>query len=181
MQWRNSPTCYGAVSQALHWLVVILVIVAWLLGILGEDLPRGAARDTGRFVHILAGLALLGLVVLRFIWRMSDPPPPAETTALGRWADRAAWLTHHVLYLRLIAVPIVGVIAQFARGDALPVFGLFELASPWPADRAFARSVREVHEVLAHALVLLAALHAAAALVHHWVLHDRTLMRMLPG
>ena len=47
--------------------------------------------------------------------------------------------------------------------------------------RAFARSVKDVHEVLANALAILACLHAAAALVHHWVFRDRTLVRMLPG
>jgi len=63
----------------------------------------------------------------------------------------------------------------------LPIFGLFEIASPWAKDRAFAGSATEVHEVLANALVILAAGHAAAALVHHWTFRDRTLVRMLPG
>ena len=70
---------------------------------------------------------------------------------------------------------------QFARGHALPLFGLGEIASPWPADRTFARSVKGVHELLANALIILALLHAAAALAHHWFLRDRTLRRMLPG
>jgi cytochrome b561 len=69
---------------------------------------------------------------------------------------------------------------QFARGNALPVFGLFEIASPWSANRSFARSMKDVHEVLANTLVILAVLHAAAALAHHWLLRDRTLLRMLP-
>ena len=53
--------------------------------------------------------------------------------------------------------------------------------SPWPADRAFARNLKGIHEWLAHGLMALAALHAAAALVHHWVFKDGTLARMLPG
>jgi len=40
--------------------------------------------------------------------------------------------------------------------------------------------VKEVHEILAHALVILATIHAGAALIHHWVFRDRTLVRMLP-
>jgi cytochrome b561 len=72
-------------------------------------------------------------------------------------------------------------VTQFARGDAVSIFGLYEIASPWVKDRAFARSVTEVHEILANALVILAGLHAVAALVHHWILRDRTLARMLPG
>jgi cytochrome b561 len=57
----------------------------------------------------------------------------------------------------------------------LPVFGLFDIASPWPADRAFSRSVREIHELLADAAMILAGIHAAAALAHHWLFRDRML------
>jgi cytochrome b561 len=70
---------------------------------------------------------------------------------------------------------------QFARGDSLSLFGLFDIASPWARDKTFAHSVKEIHEVLAHALLAVASFHAAAALVHHWVFRDRTLVRMLPG
>ena len=79
-----------------------------------------------------------------------------------------------------LAAPVAGIALQFARGDALPVFGIFEIASPWMADRAFARSVKGVHELLANSLVILAGVHAAAALFHHWILRDRTLLRMIP-
>jgi cytochrome b561 len=75
----------------------------------------------------------------------------------------------------------LGILVQFARGHALPVFGLWEIASPWVRDREFAKSMLEVHELMANALVVLAAMHGAAALVHHFVLGDRTLRRMLPG
>jgi cytochrome b561 len=72
-------------------------------------------------------------------------------------------------------------VLQFARGGAVPVFGLFDIASPWPADRAFSRSVREIHELLADGVMILAGLHAAAAPAHHWLFRDRTLLRMLPS
>jgi cytochrome b561 len=113
-------------------------------------------------------------------WRLADPPPPLEHTILGAWLDRLGRLTHYALYALLIAAPVSGIVLQLARGDSLPLFGLTEIASPWASDRALARSVKEIHEVAANALVILAALHAAAALVHHWVLCDRTLIRMLP-
>jgi cytochrome b561 len=99
----------------------------------------------------------------------------------GVWVDRASRLAHYSLYALLVAVPVVGIAVQFARGEPLPLFGFTEMMSPWTANRAFARSLKEVHEILANALVILAALHAVAALIHHWVLHDRTLARMLPG
>jgi cytochrome b561 len=158
----------------------VLVILAWLLGQFDDVFPKGAARAAALFVHNSAGLAVIGILVLRLLWRFADPPPPIEHTILGAWLDRAGRLAHYALYALLVAVPVSGIVLQFARGDALPLFGLTEIASPWTRDRAFARSVKEIHEVAANALIVLAALHAAAALIHHWVLRDRTLVRMLP-
>jgi cytochrome b561 len=180
MQWRNSTAGYGAIPQVMHWITVVLVIVAWFLGQFDDIFPKGAARAASLFINISAGLAVIGILALRLSWRLADRPPPLEHTILGAWLDRLGRLTHYALYALLIAVPISGILLQFARGDSLPLFGLTEIASPWAADRVFARSVKEIHEVAANALVILAALHAAAALVHHWVLRDRTLARMLP-
>jgi cytochrome b561 len=180
MRLRNSTSHYGAIALSFHWTTVALVIIAWALGSFDDVLPRGPARAAGLLVHISAGIAIAAMLVVRLAWRVGDPPPPAEPTRLGAWADRAGRLAHISLYALLIAVPVSGIVLQFARGNALPLFGLYEIASPWVADRSFARSIKEVHEVLANALVILAALHAGAALLHHWVLKDRTLLRMLP-
>jgi cytochrome b561 len=181
MRWRNTQDRYGLLPQALHWGVVALVLVAWALGTFDDVFPKGPARAAALFIHISAGLAVIAFVAVRLLWRIGDPPPRPEKTPLGAWMDRAGHLAHYALYALLIAVPAVGIVVQFARGDPLPLFGLSDIPSPWLANRAFARNVKEVHEVLAHALVILAGLHAGAALVHHWILRDRTLVRMLPG
>lgn len=181
MRLRNSPDGYGVIPQLLHWLTVGLVVLAWALGAFDDALPKGTARAAGLFVHISAGLAILAVLAARLLWRLADPPPPLEPTVLGAWLDRAGRLAHYALYALLIAAPVAGIVLQFARGDALPLFGLFEVPSPWPANRTFARNVKEFHEVLANGLVILAGLHTTAALVHHWVFRDRTLVRMLPG
>jgi cytochrome b561 len=186
MQIFNSVTRYGAVAQSLHWSTVALVILAWVLGISDDLLPKGPARAAGLYVHITAGLLVIALTFARLLWRRADPSPPDENAEFGGgslagWIGLGARLGHAGLYVLLVAAPLVGIAVQFARGRGLPVFGLFEIASPWPADRAFARNLKGIHELLSHGLMVLAALHAAAALLHHWVLGDRTLRRMLPG
>lgn len=181
MRWRNSTEGYGAVPQMLHWTTVAMVVVAWFLGQFDDIFPKGAARMASLFVHVTAGLAVIGILVMRLVWRLVDSPPPIERTSLGAWLDRSGRLVHYILYALLVAAPISGIILQFARGDSLPLFGLTEIASPWAAERAFAHSVKGAHELMANALVVLAALHAVAALLHHWVFHDRTLVRMLPS
>ena len=86
---------------------------------------------------------------------------------------------HYVLYGLLIVVPDFGAL-QLAQGHSLPLFGLGEIPSPRLADKPFAHSLKEVHEILANLLVILAVFHMAAALVHHIVFGDNTLRRMLP-
>jgi cytochrome b561 len=180
MQVQNSPERYGAIPKTLHWATVVLVIAGWLLGQFGDELPH-AMHAAGLSIHIAIGTAIFMLLVARLVWRFIDPPPPPETTALGGIAEVGARIIHVALYALLVAIPIMGILVQFARGHALPVFGLWEIASPWVRDREFAKSMLGVHELMANTLVVLAALHGAAALVHHFVLGDRTLRRMLPG
>ena len=169
MRIRNSSRNYGAIAMAIHWAVVVLVLAAWVTGQFGDELPR-----------MSLGLAIVAFVIARLFWRLSDPPPAPERSLLGAWGEWAGKAVHYLIYAALIAVPIVGIVVQFARGHALPVFGLFELASRWPADRTFAHNAKEVHESLANSMMVLIGLHTGAALAHHYVFRDRTLLRMLP-
>ena len=179
MSVRNDAAGYGSVARAIHWAAAFVVAAAWLLGTFLDDLPKSTERSA-LFVHMSLGLAILALLLVRLGWRLADPPPAPADTALGPWSDRLATVMQGLLYALLLAGPISGIVLEFARGQPLPVFGLFEIASPWERDRAFARSVKEIHEVLANALLILASLHALAALAHHYVLKDATLLRMLP-
>jgi cytochrome b561 len=181
MQLANSKTQYGAIPQLVHWLTAVFVIAGWLLGTFGDDLPKGAAREFGLLTHMTLGEGVVLLLVLRLAWRIANPPPPPEATPFGRFVEAAAKLSHFALSALLVVVPFFGILVQLKRGHSLPIFGYWEFVSPWPANRPMARTLIEVHEVLADALLILAGIHAAAALLHHWLWRDRTLMRMLPG
>lgn len=179
MQLSNSRTHYGALPQAIHWLTAIFVVAGWLLGTFIDDFSR-PVHAAMLVVHMALGQCVIALLVIRLAWRFIDPPPQPEKTRLGRLQELAARLIHYALYALLLAVPCLGILVQLTRGNALPIFGIWDVLSPFHANRALARSVLKVHEYLANTLVALAGLHAAAALMHHWVLGDRTLVRMLP-
>jgi cytochrome b561 len=181
MQLVNTDTRYGVLPQALDWATVICVVAGWLLGQFIDDFPKGVARDAALATHIALGELVLALLAVRLVWRLLNRPPALLPTRFGRAGEIAATLGHYALYALLLAVPLVGIVAQLKRGNALPIFGAWHIPSPWPADRAAAHAVMEVHELLANALLIFAALHAAAALIHHYVFGDRTLVRMLPG
>jgi cytochrome b561 len=181
MQLANSKFGYGALPQALHWLTAICVVAGWLLGQFIDAFPKGPPRSAALSAHFALGECVMVFFVARLIWRIADPPPPLEPTRFGRLSEIASRVSHYTLYALLIVVPVLGIIVHLKRGRALPIFGVWSFASPWPADRATAHSVLEVHELLADALLILAGVHAAAALIRHYVFGDRTLTRMLPG
>lgn len=170
---------YSTTAKVLHWIAALCVVAAWLLGHFIDDFPK-AIEPGALFSHMSLGLAILALLFVRLGWRLGHAPPTMLSSAFSPWGERAAALVHWLLYALMLAIPVSGIVMQFARGRALPVFGLFQIASPWARDRALQSSVHELHALLANGLLILAALHAVAALGHHYVLKDGTLLRMLP-
>lgn len=173
-------THYRAPLRAVHWLTVIAVIVVYGVTYLEDFFPRGTpGRAAVWWTHISVGLTLVALVVARLGLRAFGPVP-APSAQISRPVKIASLAAHALLYLLLVATPLVGIYLAFLRGDAVTFFSLFTIPSPIAADRPMAREVIEVHELLANALVILAVLHAAAAVYHHVVLKDDVLKRMLP-
>ncbi|WP_246744737.1 cytochrome b [Methylocystis sp. Sn-Cys] len=181
MSIASNPSRYSPPSQLFHWLTVLCVAGAWILGVVGDDLPKGSIRHMGEFVHVILGELVVLLLVLRIVWRFIAPAPPLEPTRFGAAGELATKLGHLAIYGLLLAVPVVGVVTLFHSGDALPLLGLSEIPSPWIKNRELKHYYKEIHEFLAHTLMIVAALHAAAAIAHHHVLKDRTLKRMLPA
>lgn len=181
MQLANSAERYGALMQTVHWLTAVFVAAGWLIGQFAHFPSPKSPPDFWLLLHIALGQCVLVLLVFRLAWRFLNPPPPYEKTPFGRLVEWAARLSHFTLYVLLLGVPILGIIAELKRAGILPLFGFWALVSPWPVDRVLGRTILDLHGTLADALLILAGIHAAAAIVHHWVWHDRTLMRMLPG
>lgn len=174
-------TVYGPIQKALHWLVFLLVVFLYGITYAEEFFPRG---DPGRawvwWLHISFGLLLAAVIVIRIAARTRLGTLSA-VSSITPLEERLARMTHLLLYILMVAVVILGVVLAFYRGNELTFFGLFTIPSPIASDRGTARSIQELHELGANALILLASLHAAAALWHHFVRRDDVLARMLPG
>ena len=180
MPLRNSPQTYGALAIALHWLSFVAVAIAWLLGQLVDAFPKGSPREAAVAVHVGFGLSVLLLTAARIAWRRADPPPGPEPNPIQRWSEPAARIVHGLLYLLLLVTPTLGISVRFAGGHAISLFGLARIPSPLAADRALAHTLLGIHDTAASVLVAVVAAHVAAALFHHVVFRDRTLLRMLP-
>ncbi|MFO1151307.1 MAG: cytochrome b [Alsobacter sp.] len=169
---------YDRFALGLHWAMAVLIVLAFGLALVVDVFPRSfepAIVET----HKDLGVAILVLLVIRFLWRLTHTPP-AQDPEIGALAQKASHLGHLALYGLMVLVPVIGVLFAFWRGQGLHL-GVVDIASPFAADRAVARPLKEIHELAAYALMGLAGLHAAAALWHHYVKRDSTLRRMLPA
>lgn len=173
-----SPRRYDPVTQSLHWLVAIAIVATYALALWREALPKGDFRTAILNLHMSLGLAVVGLTVLRIGWRSVMPAPaPVPSSRMAMLAARGA---HLALYAAMLAIPLVGLAMMWAKGRTVGFFGIVALPSPMVPDRAFGKLLEEVHEVAAHLMMILAGLHAAAAIGHQMILKDGTLSRMLP-
>ncbi|MDA3915165.1 cytochrome b [Oleiagrimonas sp.] len=181
MPLRNNAKHWGAVQQAFHWLIVLLILAQGTIGLVMVNLPKKPSVFAIYNLHKSIGLTILALAVLRIAWRLFDGRPPH--LPMPDWQRRVASLTHGALYVLLFAVPLSGWLFDSASAlRPLHWWGLVRMPSltggPAPHLRHFAAGL---HETLFWCLIVLAVLHAAAALRHHFVDRDATLRRMLPG
>ncbi|UXD89205.1 MULTISPECIES: cytochrome b [Thalassolituus] len=177
---RNTSSSYGWVSIAFHWLMALAVFGLFGLGLYMVELTYYDAWYRGSLdLHKSAGVILALAWLLRLIWKLRNPQPKPLGSKV--WEHKIAHLTHILLYLLMLALFISGYLISTADGRAIEVFGLFEL--PATLTHANQEDVAGViHWALAWTLMLIAGLHAVAAIKHHWLDKDKTLVRMLkPG
>ena len=168
---------YDAVAVTLHWLTVLFVLTQFALGELWGFAPR-PVRHVMVATHMSVGI-LLGLVVLfRIVWRLL--PGHRVRPAVSGWMEVASKAVHSLLYALLVAEAVLGFTLRWSGGEEMSFFGL-QIPSPFAAFSKPAHDlVGRVHELVGWTIIVLAAGHALAALMHHFVLRDDVLRRMLP-
>lgn len=176
MHWRNSTHGYGLAAILFHWLVAVGVIGMFALGLwmVGLSYYDPNYRDSVA-LHKGLGVLLFLVVGLRLLWRLTNPRPRIEGKV---WERRAASWVHRLLYLLLFATMIMGYLISTADGRAIDVFGLFKVPATLTG-RNQEDWAGDLHIVLAWSLIVVASLHALAALKHAFIDRDNTLWRML--
>lgn len=171
---------FGTITIALHWFMLLLIAAIYSTIELRELFPRGSdPREAMKAWHFMLGLSVLAFLAVRLVVRLAGPHPPIEPPP-PRWQRLLAGLTHGALYLFMLAMPLAGWLVLSAEGEAISFFGLPvpPLVAP---DEGLAERVEELHELGGTIGYFLIGLHAAAALIHHYLLRDNVLRRMLPG
>ncbi|MBN8488850.1 MAG: cytochrome b [Burkholderiales bacterium] len=175
----NASERYTGVAIALHWLLALLIVGAFGVGLYMADLPNSLAKLKLYNWHKWVGVTILALSALRLVWRLTHRPP-ADVPG-PRWQQLAAHATHHALYALFFLVPLAGWAYSSAKGFPIVWFGVLPLPDFVPKDEALAELIKPWHESLAWLMALLVVLHVAAAIKHHVFDRDGLINRMRPG
>jgi cytochrome b561 len=170
---------YSLPAIALHWLLALMIIGAFCVGVYMDDLPVSPTRLKLFNWHKWAGVSILALSALRLLWRLTHRPP--ADLPMPAWQARAAHAVHIALYALFFAVPLAGWAYSSAAGFPIVLFGVLPLPDFVPKDKALADALKPVHATLAFAMAALVLAHVAAALKHQFIDRDGLLNRMRPA
>jgi cytochrome b561 len=180
MNWRNGTERYGSLATWLHWWMVLLLIAVYACIDLRGFFPKGSdPREALKTWHFMLGLSVLVFASIRLIVRLRAAAPRIEPTP-PRWQTMSARLMHFALYVFMFGMPLGGWLVLSAKGTLIPFFGL-QLPALVGQSKELAAVIKGVHEAGGTVGYYLIGLHAVAALYHHYVVRDNTLLRMLPS
>ena len=171
---------YDRTAKAVHWTTLLLIagvyMAVWASHVVGTKEQSALLVQ----LHRSMGLTILALTLFRLAWRWNAriPPLPAELPPFQKFAAR---VTEYIFYALLLLQPALGLLNTNARGRRVDFYFLGELPPVIGPDKVLAKQAMAAHEFVAYLLVALVALHAAAALFHHFVRRDNVLKAMLPG
>lgn len=175
-----SVSRYTHTAIALHWGMFLLIVWGFSIGISMVDLPLSPAKLKYFSWHKWIGVTVFLLAVARIGWRLTHPAPPLPVT-MPIWQRKAATLSHMLLYVLIVAVPLSGWIYSSAAGLPTVYLGLVPLPDLLAKDKGLAEQLKSVHYLLNTTLAVIVLLHGAAALKHHFIDKDGLLARMWPS
>jgi len=188
---------YNKTAILLHWITGLMIIAMFALGFWMHELPKELKVEsldlfnlgihTISFVeptslrtfyfnlHKSIGVTLLVLILFRVFWRVTHPAPAYPATMSAR-DQKVAGLTHKLLYVLMLAMPISGLLMAINSKFGIKWFGIELMAG---LDNAAMRDLfKEAHEVIGFVLLLMVVLHVAAAIKHKVIDKDDIMKRM---
>jgi len=167
---------YDAFAITLHWMLALVLVGCFCLGLYMSDLPMSPSRLRLFSWHKWVGIIVLSASLVRLLWRLTHrPPADVGMPAWQRWVARSV---HALLYLLSLAIPIAGWAYSSAAGFPVVLFGVLALPDFVSVDQALAETIKLWHKGLAWTMALLVLAHVAAALKHQLIDRDGLLSRM---
>jgi cytochrome b561 len=174
------PSRYSSAQKWLHWTMATLIVIMVTVGLTMTNLADGPTKNTLYELHKSTGIIVLTLALVRVAVRWKRSAPPLEP--MPAWQRMAANASHYSMYVLIVLVPLMGWIATSHCCKPVNLFWTVPVSLPVPDAPTMdaSKPLFLVHFTLAFMLAAIVTVHVTAALHHHFVKRDRTLMRMLP-
>lgn len=162
----------------MHWTIAAVIFTTFPLGMYMADLPVSPGKLRLYSYHKWIGVTIFLLVIARLAWRLAHSPPPLPP--MPRWQLMAAHVSHALLYLLTLSIPLTGWLFSSASGFQTVYLGLVPIPDLVGKDKVAAEAFKAAHWYLNFTMLLAVTLHVTAALKHHFIDRDAVLSRMLP-
>lgn len=173
----TTPTRYSTPSILLHWLMAVLIVAGFSIGLTLDDMPLSPAKFKWIAWHKWIGITVLGLLTLRVLFRLLGRAP-ALPQSMSPSAQAAAKLGHLALYALMLAVPLSGWLMSSALGFPVVYLKLVQLPDLVNKNKELGDTLKSVHSVLDWTLATVVIGHIGAALKHQLIDRDGLLARM---
>ena len=171
---------FDRTTRWMHWLTAGLMLCAFVFAFCIDLATSRTAHTAFLQLHRSIGLTVWLLTLFRMAWRAfaTFPDWPSD---MPRTMRAAAVTSEYALYALLLAQPILGLLQTNAHGDQVNLFLIGQLPALMGKNQPVAQLLLAAHKSVGFALFGLIALHASAALFHHFARRDDTLTAMLPA
>jgi cytochrome b561 len=172
-------TQYTRTAISLHWLIALILLAGFSLGLYMHDLPLSPQKLKYYSWHKWIGITIFMLGLIRVGWRLTHRAPGLPSS-MPQWQRKAATASHVLLYVLILIIPISGWLYSSASGVPVVYLKLVPLPDLVAPDKALAAQLKLLHKTLNFSLAALVFLHIAAAIKHQFADRDGLLTRMLP-
>ena len=175
MHIKNTLAEYGLISKLLHWISALLLFIQIPLGFYLVDLDFGPERLSIENIHIIIGLSVFYLVILRLINKIINPTPKLEPSVF-KGQRFLAKLNHVLLYVTILSVTISGILKKLFNGETLIIlFKKIKLKDNFELSELF----YDIHVYSNYLIIILIAIHILAVIIHKYFFNDNLLKKIL--
>ena len=175
MHVKNTLTEYGLISKSLHWVSAILLFIQIPLGFYLVDLDYGTERLNLENIHVVIGLSIFYLVILRLTYKIFNPTPKLGPSVF-KGQKFLAKLNHVLLYVTILSITISGILKKLFNGETLTViFKKIKIQDNFQLGELF----YNIHVISNYILIALIIIHILAVIIHKLFFSDNLLKRML--
>ena len=175
MHSRDTVTEYSLISKLLHWASAVILFVQIPLGFYLVDLDFGPERLNIENIHVIIGLCMFYLVILRLINKIINPPPKLEPSVF-KGQKLLAKSNHLLLYVTILSITISGIFKKLFNGETLVIFFReIKIVENFEVADFF----YDIHIYSNYLLIILIVIHILAVIVHKLFFGDNLLKKIL--